>query len=159
MADEILGTDLFGEPVLPRSEGRGRPEIVWDRETSNRVILSFVLGRSMKATARAVGLSVPTLRKVYFSECAKRAEAHGRMEILQLSRLNAQAESGKVAAEKELAKRIEKLRAQATSDDMVARQQRAAKAPKKGKKEQQRDAAAAVGGRFRTREAPSQLVN
>jgi hypothetical protein len=53
---------------------------------------------------------LPTLRKVYFSEVAKRAAAQLRMEMTQLERLNALAEAGNVTAEKELLKQLEKLR-------------------------------------------------
>src|SRR3546814_16016280 len=55
-------------------------------------------------------MSGPTLRKVYFAEVAKRAEARLRLEMTQLGRLNAQAEAGNVAAEKELMKQMDRLR-------------------------------------------------
>jgi hypothetical protein len=110
LADENLGTDLFGDPVLPRHEGRGRPEVVWTRENSNKVLLAFARGLSVKEAATAIGVSAPTLRKVYFSEVAKRAAARLRMETVQLERLNAQAQAGNVTAEKELFKQLERLR-------------------------------------------------
>lgn len=110
MIDVNLEIDLFGDPVLARGEGRGRPAHVWSRENSNRVLLAFVRGLSCKDAAILVGIDVKTLRKHYFRECEQRATAKLRMEMRQLERLNAQAEQGNVGAEKELAKRIEVLR-------------------------------------------------
>lgn len=105
-----MGTDLFGEPVLPRKEGRGRPEHEWTLERSNRVLLALVRGLKLKETAKLIGVDVKTLRKHYFRELEMRDTAVLRMEMRQLERLNAQAEAGNVAAEKELARQIERLR-------------------------------------------------
>lgn len=108
-------------------------------ETANRVLLLFARGRSEEEAATALGISAPTLRKHYFSECERRAAAALMMEGKQLSRLNAQAETGNVAAEKELLKILERGR--------LAGQPAAAKPPKKGKKEQRHiDAASAHKG-------------
>lgn len=153
MADEILGTDLFGDPVLPRKEGRGRPEIQWDRSVSNKVLLAFARGLTVAKTAKMVGLSTPTLRKVYFSECAKRKEAADRLELTQLARLNDQAEQGSVAAEKELFKQLDRLRMR---DQHVADAPRPAKTAAKplGKKEQQQLAALAPSALYDAPPAP-----
>src|SRR5689334_5578354 len=48
VAEENSERDLFGDPVLPRREGPGRPEAVWSREVSDRVLLAFVVGRTVK---------------------------------------------------------------------------------------------------------------
>ena len=63
---------------------------------------------TVKEAATAIGVSVPTLRKHYFAEVAKRDSARVRMEITQLARLNDAAVGGNVAAEKELLKQMEK---------------------------------------------------
>src|SRR3546814_10930268 len=89
---------------MPSRDGPGRPEIVWNRETSNKVLLAFARGLTVKQAASAVGMSGPTLRKVYFAEVAKRAEARLRLAMTQLGRPNAQAEAGHVAAETDLMK-------------------------------------------------------
>ena len=158
MSGEILGTNLFGDPVYPRKEGRGRPEHQWSRELSNRVLIAFALGRSVKQAAMAIGVSAPTLRKVYFSECEMRQAARERMEITQLTRLNAAAEAGNVAAEKELAKQIERLRTRELSYKMAGRQSAAEpKAAPKGKKAQQKEAAAGVKGRFAPPDPPPMI--
>ncbi|WP_244552311.1 hypothetical protein [Allosphingosinicella indica] len=136
--DENLGTDLFGDPIHMPQEGRGRPEHAWTRENSNKVLLAFARGLGPKDAATAIGVSVPTLRKHYFAEVAKRREARLRMEMTQLARLNAQAEAGNVAAEKELLKQLEKMHMREAGRAMT----KTPKAPKLGKKEERHAAAA-----------------
>ncbi len=159
---DFSGVDLFGDPVVPRAEGRGRPEHVWSRENSNRVLLAFAAGYSVKEAATAIGVSVPTLRKHYFAEVAKRESAALRMEMKQLARLNQSAETGKTAAEKELFKRLEKARLRALSQS-VASQEPAAQRPqqpaRKGKKEQAIETAAQVDGIYAPPAPPSRLMN
>lgn len=154
--------DLFGDPVVLRAEGRGRPEHQWSRENSNRVLLAFAAGYSVKEAATAIGVSVPTLRKHYFAEVAKRESAALRMEMLQLARLNDAAGAGKTAAEKELFKRLEKARLRALSQT-VASPEPAAQSqqprPRKGKKEAAIEAAAQVDGIYAPPRPPSLLVN
>ena len=158
---EILGTDLFGEPVYARREGPGRPAAVWNEATSHRVSLGFALGWTVKRVATLVGLSCPTLRKVYFSECAKRREARDRMDLRQLELLAKAAAEGSVAANKELDKRLEKLRVRELGETIVASRGKhaEAKSVRKGKKEQMAEAAEGVTGRFGPRKAPPLLVN
>lgn len=155
MAQEFSGTDLFGDPVLPRQEGRGRPEHQWTLENSNKVLLAFARGLSVKEAATAIGVSAPTLRKVYFSEVAKRAQAQLRMEMTQLARLNKLAADGNVAAEKELLKQLDKMRQR----DQVRAMAPAptAKPEKLGKKEAAARAAGQVRGLYETPPAPGQM--
>lgn len=155
MAEEFRGTDLFGDPILPRQEGRGRPEHQWTLENSNKVLLAFARGLSVKEAATAIGVSAPTLRKVYFSEVAKRAQAQLRMEMTQLARLNKLATDGNVAAEKELLKQLDKMRQR----DQVRAMAPAptAKPEKLGKKEAAARAAGQVRGLYETPPAPGQM--
>lgn len=129
---------------------------MWCREKSNRAILLFAQGHSVKDVARAVGLSVPTFRKVYFSEVAARAEMALRVEALQLGRLNAAAESGNVGAERELFKRLEKGRERVAAA-VYAAPPPSQKAKKKGKKEELADAAASVRGLYEAPPPPDML--
>lgn len=155
MTGENLGVDLFGDPVLPRQEGRGRPEHCWSLEKSNKVLLAFARGLSQKDAAIAVGVSVPTLRKVYFSECSKRAAARLRMEMTQLARLNAMAEGGNVAAEKELMKQLDRMRAR---DQVRASAPEPTARPRKlGKKEAAQQAAEQVRGLYEAAPPPGQM--
>ena len=156
MSGETLGTDLFGDPVLKSREGPGRPEIVWNKRTSDRVLLSFARGLSVKIAADLEQMSAPTLRKVYFCECAKRQTSLMRLEMTQLVRLNDEAAKGNVGAERELARRLDQLRmrdgakAQASAPPV--------KAPKLGKKEAADKAAFEQRGLYETPASP-QLMN
>lgn len=147
--------DLFGDPILPAQDGPGRPPHKWTLENSNKVLLAFASGRSVKDAAAAIGVSVPTLRQHYSSELAKRARADLRLEMTQLARLNKAAEEGNVAAEKELFKRMEK-RALAGLSERVADRAKPKK-PVQGKKEQQREAAGQVKGKFAPPPPPALL--
>ncbi|WP_257554131.1 hypothetical protein [Sphingobium sp. CFD-2] len=155
MAQEFSGTDLFGDPIVTRQEGRGRPEHEWSLESSNKVLLAFARGLSVKQAATAIGVSVPTLRKHYFSEVAKRDAAQLRMEMTQLARLNAQAAEGNVAAEKELLKQLDKMRQR----DQVRAMAPAptAKPEKMGKKEAATQAAGQVRGLYEPPPPPGQM--
>lgn len=157
---EDLGVDLFGDPVLRREEARGRPEHKWTRANSNKVLLAFARGLDVKGAATAIGVSVPTLRKHYFAEVAKRDVAKLRMEMTQLARLNSAAEAGNVAAEKELGKRLEKATQADTAERVANRGRNGAPAPKKlGKKEEATAAAHGLGGKYAPRPAPARLIN
>ena len=133
MVDADLGIDLFGQPVLPPQEGRGRPEHRWCLENSNRVLLAFARGLSQADAASLIGVDAKTLRKHYSRECAQRTSAALRLEQRQLERLNTQAEAGNVAAEKALAERLEKLRMRDQAKKVGVRERRKAE-PVIGKK-------------------------
>lgn len=150
--------DLFGDPVQPRREGRGRPEHVWSRENSNKVLLAFAAHRSVKDAADAIGVSVPTLRKHYSSEVAQRGKAAVRFEMVQLNRLNAKAKDGSVSAEKELARRLEKAKL-ADLADRVSKHARPPRQEKLGKKEQAQQAAEDIRGRYEPPAPPPSLLN
>lgn len=143
---ESLATDLFGDPVLPRREGPGRPEVIWNKPTSDRVLLAFARGLSVKLAAEIVGLSGPTLRKVYFSECAKRLTAQVRLEMTQLVRLNDEAAKGNVSAERELARRLDQLRMRDAAQAQASPRPKAE--PKLGKKAEAELAAQAQRGLY-----------
>lgn len=159
MADaDFSGLDLFGDPIQLRKEGRGRPEHAWSLENSNKVLLAFARGLTVKQAATAIGVSVPTLRKHYFAEVEKREAAALRFEMVQLARLNEGAKAGSVAAEKELARRLEK----AQLADLAARVSNHARPPrpeKLGKKAQAEQDAQAIGGRFEPPAPPPGLLN
>lgn len=157
---EISGFDLFGDPVVAAKEDRGRPEHQWSLANSNKVLIAFAKGLSVKEAATAIGVSVPTLRKHYFSEVAKRDAARLRMEMTQLSRLNDHAAAGNVAAEKELLKRLDKARVESIADRVADRGRNGAppRAPKPGKKAAAKAAAAEVTGKYAP-PPPPRLIN
>lgn len=135
MGEEVSEVDLFGERVVRRAEKAGRPETVWNRQTSDRVLLAFARGLTVKETAQLVDLSQPTFRKVYFSEWSKRRQARLKLEMLQLTRLNDAAADGNVSAERELARRLDQLRLRdAATAQASAPPTQTPREPKLGKK-------------------------
>lgn len=110
MADEFSTTDLFGDEVRLPQRGKGRPAHAPTRLTRNRVLLGLVRGLTNRDIASTVGVSVSTLKEHYSAELKIRRAARLKMEMRQLERLNAQAEEGSVAAEKELSARLDRLR-------------------------------------------------
>jgi hypothetical protein len=152
--------DLFGDPVRAEPEGPGRPEHQWSLRNSNRINLLFATGHSVKEAALAIGVSVPTLRKHYFSEVEQWRVARLKLTAAQLERLNDEAEQGNVAAIKELFKRIDKATI-AELATRVANRPEAKPKPagqKLGKKAELRRAAGEVKGKFKPPEPP-QLLN
>lgn len=157
---EDLEVDLFGDPVQLDREARGRPEHRRTKENSNKVLLAFARGLSEKEAATAIGVSVPTLRKHYFSECAKRKDARLRMEMTQLSRLNDAAAEGNVTAEKELFKRLDRGHLEQVADRVANRGTNGAppKTPKPGKKAAAQQRASEVRGKYAP-PPPPRLIN
>lgn len=155
---DFTEVDLFGDAVVPRREGRGRPEHRWSLENSNKVLLAFARGLSVKQAATAIGVSVPTLYKHYFNETAQREAASIRFEMVQLARLNEGAKKGSVSAEKELGRRLEKARLAGLSDQ-VSNHARPPAPERVGKKAQAAQDAAEVRGRFEPPPPPPGLLN
>ncbi|MDR7101513.1 hypothetical protein [Croceicoccus sp. BE223] len=149
--------DLFGLPVLPE-KGRGRPAHVWTRENSDVVNLLFACGRKPIEIARVLKVSKPTFYKHYFNEIANAGHAPLMLKGRQLARLNKAAEEGNVAAEKALAAMVHAEQQRALSEKVQERGKVAAPAPRLGKKEQQKEAAAGVAGRFGTRQPPPAMI-
>ena len=156
MAEDNSDRDLFGDPFTAAERGRGRPPHQPTRETTNRVILGFARGWSVKKVALSIGISVPTLRQYYFSHVQRRDQLALMTESVQLGRLNDQAEKGNVAAEKELLKALAKGRLEQLSDQ-VADRGKTERKPKLGKKEAAAVAAKEVGGKFAPPPAPTLL--
>jgi hypothetical protein len=130
---EIL--DLFGEPVPDGWGGRGRPAHVASQQNRNRVSMLVALGWSNKRIAAALFVTLPTLRKHYFSELKFREVARDRLDATLATKLWDLFLAGNVAAGKEFRKLVERndlmLYGQSAPPDT-----RPAKAPKLGKKEQ-----------------------
>jgi hypothetical protein len=147
--------DLFGLPMRKRREGRGRPEHEWTKENSNKINLLMAVGHEIKDIAAAIGVSVPTLRKHYFSELEGLRVAALRLTMHQLFRLNREAEGGNVAAEKALLAFTDRERTKIASAKVASRSKQP-EAPK-GKKAERAEKAKSVGGIFAPRSAPAVL--
>lgn len=105
-----------------------------------------------------MGISQPTLRKVYFSEVAAREVMALKVKSEQLARLTDAAIAGSVTAEKALAGMIHAEQVKSLGDHV--RNRRSEPAPARvGKKEERQAAAAGVTGRFAPRDAPPSLLN
>lgn len=139
MADDIPAPGLWDWTPQPRTRGAGRPEHQPTKETTRRVISLLALNHSAKEVALAIGISVPTLRKKYFSDPRIRAARLVLKGELMAALVNAAVDGGNVAANDKLWKRIEKA-----AIEQLPKSMKPAKAPKLGKKQQRNvDASAA----------------
>jgi len=148
---------LFGPQPVERVRGRGRPAHAWERQNSLRICNLFACGHDVATVAEVIGLSQPTLRKVYFSEVAARKTMALRVKSQQLARLTESAIAGNVAAEKALAGMIAGEQAK-VAGERIAHRGAAQTETKLGKKAEAKNAADALGGRFRTRAAPPGMM-
>lgn len=76
--DQIF--DLFGDPVPANWGQRGRPEHIPTQQNRNRVSMLVALGWSNRRIAAALFVTLPTLRKHYFSELKFRDVARDRLD-------------------------------------------------------------------------------
>lgn len=153
MAEDNSEPSLFGWTPQPRVKGRGRPEHQATPEKAIRVISLLALGRSEKEVASAIGCSVPTMRKYYFSDPRIKA-ARLVVEGDLMAKLAEEAGKGNVSAIKEFMKRLDKA-ALAQAADRVADRGRQPAVPVVGKKEAAKQAAQGVKGKY----APRPLLN
>lgn len=135
----------------PKAPGRrGRPSYRPSLEDRATVEEMRFVGESENTIARALGIDPDTLRK-HFSEELADGHAQRRKEVIGM--LFKSARSGNVSAQKKLE---EMGRAGGAS---IAVKEREAKAPKLGKKEEQKVAAKAVGGKFAPPPPPKLVVD
>jgi hypothetical protein len=100
--------DLFGDPVPVNWGGRGRPAHIPTQEYRNKVKLLLAFGWNNERIARALAITLPTLRKHYFSELKFRDEQRDRMSASLAARLWKEVESGSVSAIKEFQKLVDR---------------------------------------------------
>jgi DNA-binding transcriptional ArsR family regulator len=151
--------DMFGHPVIYRDAKRGRPAHERTAENAKRVSMLFALGRSVAEVAAALGITQPTLRKHYFSEVQQRQAQLDKLEADQMVKLFEQSESGSTSATKALLDKCEDARRARMAGDLVKDRKAQAKPAPKGVKAQRAAEAQGVGGVFRPRQAPEQLIN
>jgi len=99
--------DLFGDPVPAHWGQRGRPEHIPTQKNRNRVSMLVALGWSNKRIAAALFVTLPTLRKHYFSELKYREVARDRLNANLATQLWSLFMDGNVAAGKEFRKLLE----------------------------------------------------
>lgn len=90
--------DLFGDPVPANHGGRGRPAHIPTLENRNRVKLLLALGWSNERIAARLDVTLPTLRKHYFSELKVRSVMRDRLDARLLERSWQLVEAGKISA-------------------------------------------------------------
>jgi hypothetical protein len=147
--------DLFGLPVREKRGDAGRPSHEPTEQIRNKIMILFAFGWTKERVADSVGLSLPTFRKYYFSEIKMQDVALLRVKGRHIELLWAKAESGDVGAMKEIGKMLDRVELAALSEQVIHRDSvERSKAPKLGKKEQQKIAASAVTGKFATPNGP-----
>lgn len=155
MLDPEVDLDIFGYPVLPPTERRGRPRHVATSESRDVVALLAALDKTHAEICETLAISEPTLRKNYRAELS-----HGRAQIRAevMFRAMEQVRAGNVSAMALVLRRLD-------AADLAALHRRVADhdrpAPAPGKKEQQAEAARAAGGsgRYATPSPPKLVVD
>jgi hypothetical protein len=132
--------DLFGDPVPTNRGKRGRPEHVPTQENRNRVNTMLSAGWSGDRIAGVLRITMPTLRKHYFSELKAREVARDRLNAMLLTKAVEQATDGKVTAIKLVVHLLERndlmLYGQTLPQRADKSIEKPAKAAKLGKKEE-----------------------
>ena len=121
MADEFQQVrDLFGDLVTLASGRRGRPAHEATQKNRNKVIMLLAMGWNNERIAHALHVSLPTLRKHYFSELRAREMQRDRFDAWRFETLADKAGTGDVSAMKELGRMVERndrMRAAAIFDE------------------------------------------
>ncbi|SDC07160.1 hypothetical protein SAMN05216337_1001182 [Bradyrhizobium brasilense] len=99
--------DLFGDPVPANWGQRGRPEHIATQQNRNRVSMLVALGWSNARIAAAMFVTLPTLRKHYFSELKYRDVARDRLNANLATKLWSLFMDGNVGAAREFRKFME----------------------------------------------------
>lgn len=145
--------DLFGDPLPDGHRGRGRPPHVPTLESRQKCVLLAAVGKSPDEIAAALSITAKTLRKHYSRELREHDAAKLKVEGKLLVGLVREVDKGNVAANKELAKRLDKAGLKELSERMGNR-----KPPEKsvplGKKAQAKLDAKEASSRFRPRSGP-----
>jgi hypothetical protein len=98
MGEKSTVYDLFGDPVPANWGERGRPEHIPTQQNRNRVSMLVALGWTNPRIAAALYITVPTLRKHYFSELKFREVARDRLMTGVAMKLWEGVQAGSVSA-------------------------------------------------------------
>ena len=122
MIPDTRSTDLFGNPVRDRKGLRGRPALEISPEDRDVVEAALVRGWTNERAARAVGISVASLKRHFGAALRRRDEARDRMEAMLTATLARKAAEGNVPAIRQLREIMEKDAMLARKSDMKRRQ-------------------------------------
>jgi hypothetical protein len=100
--------DLFGDPVPANRGKRGRPEHIPAQVNRNKVSMLLAFGWSNERIARALGVTLPTLRKHYFFELRFRDDARDRLDAKVAMTLWDQFQAGNTGAGREFNRLVER---------------------------------------------------
>jgi len=134
--------DLFGDPVPENRGKRGRPQHLPTQENRNKVNMLLAMGRSNERIANALNVTVPTLRKHYFSELKFRDSARDRLDATVAMTFWGQFQAGNTGAGREFMRLLDRNDMAFGQRSTAARAPAAAEQPEKlGKKDRaKRDA-------------------
>jgi len=110
--------DLLGDPIPPNFGRRGRPPHIPTKENSNKIMLLLAQGWTDARIAGALGITVPTLKKHYFSVLKARDVARDRVEAIGLISLWNMGRAGNVAAMKEYFRRHDSVMGDVFADQV-----------------------------------------
>ena len=127
--------DLLGDPIPANHGGKGRPCHVPTDENRLKIMGMLAFGWTQKRIADVIGISVPTMREHYSSILKARKVAADKTKVARMMQLMALAQSGNVAAIKQL-EAMEQGEIKAGIAATYSDQKPKAKKPKLGKKEQ-----------------------
>lgn len=105
MTNFDVAFDLLGDPIPPNKGKRGRPQHVPTKGNANKIMLLLAQGWTDVRIAGALGITIPTLKKHYFSVLKTRDIARDRVESIGLLSLWNMGREGNVAAMKEYFRR------------------------------------------------------
>jgi transcriptional regulator with XRE-family HTH domain len=146
-SDDKLAVDLFGFPIEPLKDRRGRPSFKKTFENQQFVALRAAAGWTQEAIAADMGIDPKTLRKNFSRELEHGATI---IEGQNLDVLSQKARQGNVSAVKALGERIEQGQRRRAGRQLRKDQEDGASQPV-GKKAQAAAAAQAAvedGGEF-----------
>ena len=136
MSENFEGcVDLFGDPIPAGWGKRGRPEHVPTEQNRNKVSMLTALGWSNGRIAASMFITVPTLRKHYFSELRYRAVARDRLDATIAMRLWDEVQKGNVGAIKEFSRFLDRNDMMLLGTADRAAKAKKPKLPKVGKKD------------------------
>jgi hypothetical protein len=91
--------DLFGDPIPENWGRRGRPQHIATLENINKVTMLVAFGWNNERIANALGITLPTFRRHYFSLVkAQRDCARDRLDAAYAATLWKQVQAGNVGA-------------------------------------------------------------
>ena len=154
---DIIGFNLFGDPVFEPKDNRGRPRFEWTKENSNKVSMLLAMGWTNDRIASVIvdprtgkSISTPTLKRYFRSELKVRDVARDMLTARRLMLAMEKCEDGNVGAMRILGNLIEQNDAMNADmrfkGDGKPKSDEAKKAPKLGKKEAAAEKAVSSGG-------------